>query len=251
MGSDPCCKVGEVIERYPLERSIVGGDIDDYLVARWLGESTYPETSIRGLTDWFNTSLLKAVYSEHGRSATETRIESEYHALDSDDDIRRGEVLDDLHADGIDGDALVSDFVSASTLYRHVTDCLGARKESGSETPAQDSTWEREKVEYARATAMESVEAAVQSLDNKNRIPNGSTADVEVAVELTCPVCSTRVRFETALERGFVCREHMGARDDASAAGGDGDEAAAGGEETGSIDEADREHTPTHRSMQR
>ena len=242
MGPDPCCKVGEVIERYPVERSIVGGDIDDYLVARWLGDGEYPETSIRALTDWFNTSLLKAVYSENGRSATETRIESEYHALASDDEIRRGEVLDDLEADGIDGESLVADFVSASTLYRHVTECLEAEKESAAGTAGTDSDWERKKVEYARSAALKSVEAAVRSLDNKGRIPNGSVADLEVAFELSCPQCSTRVRFETALERGFVCREHMGTREDQDTAIADG---------SGNGDESVRESThanaPEHR----
>jgi len=210
-----CCKVGEVIERYPLERSVVGGDIDEYMAARWRGNDGYPETGVRPLSEWFNKRLLQEVYSEHGRTATEIRIESEYEALTSDDEVERGEVLDDLRADDIDGTRLVSDFVSPSTLYRHFRNCLTVEKPT---TPVDDdSSWERDKVSYARETARESVADAVRSLDNKGRLPNATDAELAVAVMLSCPECATRVRFETALERGFVCPDHLGVRDDSAA----------------------------------
>lgn len=207
-----CCKVGDVIDRYPLERSVVGGDIDEYLVARWRGDDGYPKTGIRPLADWFNKRLLKEVYSDHGRTATETRIESEYAALNSDDEVERGEVVDDLRADDVDGRRLVADFVSPSTLYRHFRDCLDVEKPT--DEAASDSTWERDKVAYARKTARESAVEAVQSLDNKGRLPNATDAEIDVSVVLSCPECATRVRLETALERGFVCRDHLGERTD-------------------------------------
>jgi len=206
--SPSCCKVGEVIDGYELHESVVGGAIDDYLVARWRGERDYAETGLRPLADWFNRNLLRTVYAEEGRTATKTRIESEYETLTDGDGVRRGEVLDDLRADGIDGGTVVDDFVSASTIYRHFRDCLDESKESG--TTGADSDWERDKVAYARETARRNAAEAIRSLDNKDRITNAGDADVEVPVFLSCPVCSTRVRFGTALNRGYVCRDHLG-----------------------------------------
>jgi len=199
-----------MIDEYSLEDSVVGGDVDEYLVARWQGTGDYQETGLRPLTDWFNRNLLKSVYAAHDRSATATRVESEYETLTGDDDIRKAEVLDDLRADGIDGESLVDDFVSASTLYRHFQDCLAEGKGSTDESPQDGSDWEREKVSYARQTVRTNVEEAVRSLENKSRVANASEADIEVPVFLSCPECSTKVRFEVALERGFVCREHLG-----------------------------------------
>lgn len=209
-----CCKVGDVTDEYALDRRVVGGDVDEYLLARWRGEGDYNETGLRPLTNWFNRNLLKAVYADQGRTATTPRVESEYEALVSDDDIRRGEVLDDLEADDIDGEELVAAFISPSTLYRHFRNCLSETKESGNVTSADDSTWERDKVEHARQTARQNAEDAVRSLDNKGRIANASEAEIDVHVVLSCPECSTKVRLDAALERGYVCRDHLGAPED-------------------------------------
>lgn len=202
-----------MIDGYSLEDSVVGGDIDEYLVARWRGTGDYNETGLRPLTDWFNRNLLKATYADHDRTATAARVESEYDALTGDDEIRRGEVVDALSADGIDGRAVLSDFVSTSTLYRHFRDCLDEEKSSDAGKPDPDSDWERDKVAYVRRTIRQNAEEAVRSLDNKSRIPNASDADIEVPVLLSCPDCSTKVRFEVALDRGYVCRDHLGGGD--------------------------------------
>lgn len=205
-----CCKVGTAIDSYALEDRVVGGDIDDYLVARWLGEGTYQETGLRPLTDWFNRNILKSVYADHGRTATTSRIESAYEALTGEDDIRRGEVVDDLRADDIDAEGLLEDFVSTSTLYRHLRECLEAEKPASDAPPDPASDWERDTVAYARETAREKAREAVRSLDNKGRVTAASEADLAVPVVLRCPDCSTQVEFEAALERGYVCREHLG-----------------------------------------
>lgn len=205
-----CCKVGSAIDSYGLEARVVGGDLDAYLVARWVGEGTYQETGLRPLTDWFNRTLLTAVYAEHGRTATTSRIEAAYDALTGEDEIRRGEVVDDLRADGIDGDGLLEDFVSTTTLYRHLRECLDAEKAAPDAEPDATSDWERETVAYARETAREKAREAVRSLDNKGRVTAASRAEVDVPVVLRCPDCSTQVEFEAALERGYVCQDHLG-----------------------------------------
>lgn len=204
---DPCCKVGRVIDARNLDRRAAEEAVDEYLQRRWRGRDGYSETGLRPLTDWFNKQVLKDEYVATGRSATETRIESEYDALRSGDEIRREEVVDDLETDSIDGEELTDDFISKSSLQRHFTGCLGVEKRTGGRS---DRDWERERVEYVREVIGENVEGALRSLENKGELPGATDARTDVSVVLRCPECTTRVRFKTAEERGYICRDHLG-----------------------------------------
>lgn len=205
--SEPCCKVGRVIRSRDLDRRAGADGADEYLLDRWLGRGDYSRLGLRPLTDWFNEQVLKAAYAANGRTATAVRLESEYEALTDGDDIVRAELVDDLATDGIDADALVDDFISKSTLQRHFTDCLDAEKDTGGRS---DRDWERERVEYVRETVGENVDGALRSLENRGELPGATAASVEVPVVLRCPECNTRVRFATAADRGYICREHLG-----------------------------------------
>jgi len=203
-----CCKVGEVAERRDLR---VSADLQfhEYLVARWLGADNYPKMGVRKLADWFNQQILREAYAEHGRNITEVRITSEYEALADGDAVDQGEVIDDLRSNGIDGRELIEDFVSRSTMRRHLNDCLGATKErSGSE--GRDTNWELEQIAHSKEHLQNNVEESVRSLANKGQLPGGDGADIDIPVFLSCPECSTQVRLETALDREFICKEHLG-----------------------------------------
>ena len=202
-----CCKVGFVVHKRNLDKAFTGESLDSYLVARWLGREGYTDQGLRPLTDWFNRNLLKIEYLENDRSATETRIESEYEALRHGDDIVKGEVLDDLKADGIAGSKLVDDFISKSTLQRHLTKCLGVEKALDG---GGDKNWEQRKIEYTQDSLRENVEEALKSLENKGKLPGVTEAKVDLPVMLRCPECNTRVRFRTATERGYICEAHLG-----------------------------------------
>lgn len=205
--TDSCCKVGRVIRTRKLDRDFSEGDTNDYLIDRWLGRREYSEMGLRPLTDWFNKQLLKKAYAATRRSATETRIESDYDALRSDDEITKGEVIDDLKTDNIDGGDIVDDFISKSTLQRHLTDCLETEKQTENRSK---SNWEGERVEYVQEIVGENVEGALRSLDNRDELPGATEAITEIPVILRCPECNTRVRFKTARERGYICEEHLG-----------------------------------------
>jgi len=209
LGYMNCCKVGTVARERGLTVS-ADMSIDEYLVARWSGTGDYPAVGVRKLADWFNKQLLRDVYTDAGRNVTDIRIESEYEVLSSEDDLRRAEVIDDLEADGIDGEDLIDDFVSRSTMRRHLKNCLGARKDEASDDAPTDTNWEVEQVQYGTEKLRNSVREAVTSLDNKGLIPGGTESEIEIPVLLTCPECSTQVRLETALNRGYVCKTHLG-----------------------------------------
>jgi len=233
---ESCCKVEAIIDKYGLEQSVVGGDPNQYMVARWLGRNEYPGTGLRPLKDWFNRKVLKTVYNEHDRNALETRVESDYEALTSDDDDERLAIVDDLGADGIDGAELADDFVATATLYRHFTNCLDEEKSKGSEGGESESDWEREKIDFLKETIQENAKDSLASLENKGRVPHASKADVSTTVLLRCPACGSQVSFERALERGYVCEDHMTEED------GLGGEAS--GAEQGSEPRDDRHESP-------
>jgi hypothetical protein len=206
--TDKCCKVQQSIDSRGLSISSSVGDMNDYLAARWTGEGKYPEAGVRTLVEWFNKKILKEVYNRSGRTTTEIRIDSEYSALMSDDEIERAEIISDLARDGIDGEQLIQDFVSKSTMARHLKNCLGITKNSPNTTPNSD--WERDKITYAKNVVNDDVEDAVRSLDNKDRLPGGAEAEIDISIVLRCPKCPTRVRFEDALDRGYICKSHLG-----------------------------------------
>jgi len=202
---EDCCKVGTLISTYDLRDVVADTDVEDYLLSRWIGRGDYATTGLRPLTDWFNQRLMKSVYNDHERKTLDTRIQSDYEAL------RRGEtdraLLEDLRADGIDGEQLQSDFVSTTTLYRHFTGCLDMSK---STDPSQaNSNWEEEKVDYAKDILRTNVEESLRSLENKGQLRQGSKAEIKTDIVLGCPDCPTQISFERALQRGYICQEHM------------------------------------------
>jgi hypothetical protein len=216
--TDHCCKIGKTIAKYGLEESVVGGDLNQNLRARWLGENEFPETATRPLTTWFNQKILKTVYTEHDRRAIESQLESDLEALQSDDEVKRGAIIDDLAEDDIDGEELLDDFAKRSTMYRHLTNCLEAEKSNKSDS---DSNWEEDKIEYAQETFQKNVSDVLRSLERKGELPNGTDAEIQTPIILSCPEpgCSTQTRFSRAKKRGYICADHsdsdgdMGAED--------------------------------------
>lgn len=200
-----CCKIGRAINKYNLEGSVIGGNINENLRDRWVGKNDFPETSTRSLTTWFNQKILKKVYAEHDRKAIETQLESDLKALLSDDEIKRGAIVDDLSDEGIDGEELIDDFAKRSTMYRHLTQCLNAEKNKSS---GSDSNWEEDKIEYARETMQKNVADVLRSLERKGELPNGTKAGIQTPIILTCPECSTQTRFSRGKKRGYICAEH-------------------------------------------
>lgn len=199
------CKVDIVVDRYDLEAGAGHESVDDWLLSRWLGNDGVEPVGYRTLTREFNTRLLKQVYDDNGRDTMGPRVDGDYEALTGDDEVLRREVVEDLQSEGIDGERLRLSLVSWGTIRGHLNDCLGAEKPS----PEATTDWERESVERAREHALETVHKALGSLSTKGRVERADEVDVEMPVLLTCPACPTRRPLEEALDRGYVCRDHL------------------------------------------
>ena len=204
MSVEHACKVDEVIDRHGLETADPRFEsLNEGLVRRWTGTDDVGPVGYRPLTEWFNKRLLKAVFDDHGRETLGDRVEHDYQALTSDDDLVREEIVESLDSDGIDGDGIRDEMVSWGTMRTHLQDCLGETKER---EPAR-SDWERESIEMAQSFAVEKVESAISSLATKGQLDDGNVS-VSVTINLDCDQCPTRVPFDVAMERGYVCEDH-------------------------------------------
>ena len=205
MASETSCKIDGAIERYGLESADpIYDSIDEGLLARWTGASKRTAMGYRSLTEWFNKRLLKTVYDEHGRETLGARLDSDYEVLIGDDDLVGDEVVESLRADGIDSDQLKQDLVSWGTMRTHLQECLDGHKES----QTASTNWEEESIQKVIEVAEEKTETALSALANKEMLAGGETAGIEVQIQLSCQSCPTRVPFDVALERGYVCEEH-------------------------------------------
>lgn len=205
------CKIDKVIREYDLRVSQPDYDgINAYLLQRWTGRDERPSEGYRSLTEWFNKRLLKQIYDGHNRETTGIRIESEYETLQSDDELTKQELKDDLRAAGIDVEAVESSLVSWSTMRHHLNDCLG-----GTKAPAEaTSEWELESVRIASERTEEKASEALRSLISKGEITDGKDANVAVDVQLSCPECHVRTPFSDAVKRGYICQEHASRTDE-------------------------------------
>ncbi|MFT4890633.1 MAG: hypothetical protein ACI9YT_001551 [Halobacteriales archaeon] len=197
------CKVDLLVDKYDIAApASVYDDVDDYLLARWLGGGDRTPDGYGTLTEWFNKRLMKRIYEKHGRETMGVRLDSEYDALTGDDDVVRGEVRDDIATDGIDPGRLQEAFVSRSTMRRHLTECLDGTKETNTGT----SNWEKESIDLATAQARRRITKALQSLASKNEFPDLDSVDVEVTVHVSCTDDPYQVPIGEALESNFDCQ---------------------------------------------
>lgn len=206
MTDEPNCKAGRVVERYGLDPQREGyDDIHAELLALWTGAAEPEPLGYRSLTRWFNKHLLRSAYEANGRLTLGSRLDNEFETLTGDDDIARGELMDELAQEGIDASRLLEDMVSFSTIRRHLTKCLDGEKER---QPAE-TDWEQNSIDLAADRLLEKVETALTSLENKGRVEGATDAEVSVRVQLSCPHCPTRRTMEEALRRGHVCEDHL------------------------------------------
>lgn len=210
-----CCKVGEVTNRYQIVPPDRFNTINDYLVSRWCGNRGVSKTGLRPLTEWLNKRLLKSIYTRQDRHQISAHITSDYELLmdageTKDDNLQT--LLQDLRQDGIDGEAIADDFVSPSTLHRHLTECLGEKKER----KTSDRNWERKQVTQIRDRAAKKLRNVLTSLDNKGRIEGAADAGVKVSLYLRCPECGREIPFKQAAGRGCVCQDHLPIDDDST-----------------------------------
>lgn len=205
MASNSSCKIDDVIDRYGLESADpIYDSINNGLLARWTGADKQTAMGYRSLTEWFNKRLLKTAYDEHGRETLGARLDNDYEILTRGDDLVSEELVESLRADGINSDQIKQDLVSWGTMRTHLQKCLNGNKES----KTSNTNWEEESIQKAIEVAEQKAETALSALANKEMLAGGEAAGIDMQVQLSCQSCPTKVPFDVALERGYVCEEH-------------------------------------------
>lgn len=197
------CKVEVVTDTYDLgPAGDRYGSLDDYLLARWTGTDGRDPVGYRTLADDFNRRLLQRVYENHGREVLAARLEADLETLTGDNELRRGELLDALAADGVDADRLRRDLISWGTMANHLKGCLNGEKPRA----AAETDWERRSIDIATDRAESKIREAVSALATKGELPPDTEVDLQV--QLGCTECQARVPLSIAMDRGYICETH-------------------------------------------
>lgn len=196
------CKIDVLVERYGLTAPTDAYEsLDEYLLARWTGDDGRPADGYGTLTTWFNRRLLKNRYETNGRGTLGVRLDSEFDALVGDDEVLRAELAEDLASDGIDAERLQEEFVSRSTMRRHLNDCLDGEKE----LDRGDSNWEQTSIDIALAQAERRITDTLESLASKGEFPNLERVELAIDVSVSCVNEPYQVPLEDALSSGLNC----------------------------------------------
>jgi hypothetical protein len=189
----PRGKVERVIEAYGLE------GLGDELERRWTGAAGERE-SLRSLADRFNRAVLRSALDEAGTSPLDGEVENTYRLL-RDDDVSPGmrtEVRRQLEREGLDLDAVESDFVSHQAVHTYLRDHRGAELET-----EDQSRVEKEAQTIRRLQGRVSVvtESGLSRLSSAGDITIGDF-DVLTDVQVYCGDCGSQYEAVELIERG-------------------------------------------------
>jgi hypothetical protein len=202
------CKVDALIAEHGLTapRSDYKS-VDDYLANRWTGADGRTAVGYKKLTTWFNKRVLKSIYEEHGRSTVSVHLEQEYDIIVNEDNIQRAELAADLKGDGIDIDEVRKAVVSHGTIRNHLKSCLGVEKDTESGTKSTSNP-RKKTINSAKQMAASKTEKILPELGEET-VPLADKAEIDVEIRLQCHKCDTRVPIEDAINRGYICKDHM------------------------------------------
>jgi hypothetical protein len=191
-------KIVRAAEKFDLEDRL-SRDLDAALVRRWNGIG-HEEMGVRSISNWFNQKLMQVAYDEAGLSTLDSRIQSDYEALTEGDGMVKDSVMIELEGEGVDPEELIDHFVSGPTIYRYLTDNIGAEKEKEEE----DKEWEADAIDYQIDKLNTTIEEALSSLESKGKldIEGDFDSDVRVYVEDGCG----RTSLSKALNQGYISK---------------------------------------------
>ena len=185
-------KVGRVIEEYGLDGQ------GAWLETHWTGDGV-ERRSLRDLADAFNRRVLSAAMQEAGMDSLETDVESAYRLL-TDDDASSGarvELRNRLEWNGVDVEAVESDFVSHQAVHTYLRKVRDA---------------EREEPDVNREKELETIErlvgrTQVVTADSLERLAKQGELtldgfDVLVDVRVVCDRCGSQYQVADLLSQG-------------------------------------------------
>lgn len=199
--SDPdCgCKVVRVSQKYGLS------DFLTQLPDRWTGQRS-PKSSVRELTDEFNTALLRARLTAEDVEPVSGEAENLYRLL-TDESVTRADRMSAegrLRRAGVDVDRLCDDFVSHWSIHNHLTSCLDvANQEDQDTTPTNRRKKAAETIFGLENRTAAVTESTIERLRTAQALNIGEV-DVLVTQTVICRECGVQVSVEELLD-GYSC----------------------------------------------
>lgn len=187
-------KVGRLVEKYSLD------GIEDEFVAEWTRDDD-KRASLRELADEFNQRLLRAALREANVNPHERDVAKVYRVL-TDEDVSSGVRLQsrrELEQQGVDVDALETDFVTYQAIYSFVREYCGASYEGRSNEEQLESDVERINRLISRTRAV--AESDLKRLNGTGRITIGDHK-VLVDVQVYCQDCDSQFPLSELLTEG-------------------------------------------------
>jgi hypothetical protein len=186
-------KVGRVIEEYALDGA------GAWLETHWTGDGV-ERRSLRDLADAFNRRVLRATMREAGMDSLETDVESAYRLL-TDDDASSGarvELRNELEWNGVDVEAVESDFVSHQAVHTYLRKVRDAEREEPDVDPREKELGTIQRLQgRTRVVTTDSLERLAKqgelTLDG---------FDVLVDVRVVCDRCGSQYPVADLLTQG-------------------------------------------------
>jgi hypothetical protein len=187
-------KVERLLEAYDLE------GFGDELERAWTAADPDERESLRDLATRFNERLLETALRDAGDTVLEGEVENTYHLLTDDavssGDRRRAERQ--LERQGIDVDALRSDFVSYQAIRTYLKDHRGAEQGPADVDRRQNAVGT---VQRLRTRLVTVAEDRLRSLQSVGEISLGEFR-VILDLRVVCEDCGTQEAFITLVQEG-------------------------------------------------
>lgn len=173
-GGSPRSKVARVIELYELD------GIGDELEERWLATDDQG-MSLRELATYFNKQVLEAALEDSEMSLIEANVPTLYDQLAGDEvsSADQTRVERRLDREGIDVDAVTSDFVTHQSMHTYLRSYRDVSQPEASHQDRREAALKRIQKLQDRSAAV--TEDAVKSLQRHGIVPDG---EVDVLVDL-------------------------------------------------------------------
>jgi hypothetical protein len=185
-------KVARLIDDYELDG--IGAELEHH----WTAEDD--RRSLRDLADYFNLQILTQALEAANIQHLDGEVENTYRLL-TDDDISSAEstrAQRRLERDGVDVDALKSDFVTYQAIRTYLKDHRGAEY-----TPAETDPLEREKtnVQKLRGRMVSVTEGKLEQLRNSGSLSLGDFRTI-AEIQVICEDCNTQYDILELFDRG-------------------------------------------------
>lgn len=191
-------KVGRVIEDYDLNGQ------GEWLEAAWTGDGV-ESLSLRELADEFNQFVLEAAMIEAGMDPLQKDVGNTYEIL-TDQETSSGdrvEVRNRLEWNGIDVDALESDFVTHQAIHTYLRKYRGVERTESDTDPRER---ERETIERLQGRTKAVTKNSIERLATQDELDLDSF-DVLVDIQVICGECGTQYQIADLLNgAGCDCR---------------------------------------------